>query len=219
MNEEYLWDKTGCDEEIEAFETALSVFKHDCDAKFHYPVETSKANAFFSAYFLKWAIPAFVFLILVVSIFLGARLFNSESTANSVAQINKEISPTKVEIAQNDSKNTQSKNTRIDPTENVASAKPHIAKRTIQTKAKFTVINARTFPVTDRTRAKKYTEKSLALEQVAKAHDSRQPEFTDEEIAAYNKLRQALAITGKNLRAVSKRIQFAAPFTPDTGKR
>jgi hypothetical protein len=182
MNEDYLWDKTGEDPEIENLENALAVFRYKETAPPELPAKVLPfkqkiaPRSFVRYAFAAAACVAFV----AISLAIWLQISNNKA-GEAAAEI------TAVYVPQN---NFES------PTETFA---PLVEKsRTPKESVKPNVVKIRKF-------VSPIIRQNRILARVV--HKAQPDELTTEEKYAYNQLMLALSITGSKLRLVTDKIE------------
>jgi len=175
MKEDYLWDKTGSDESVEKLENALRIFSHDNDAAFAVPVIATAPQ--------KWSLfkgfRPLLFApasVVIAAIAWGAWMQASRITGPSDVGF-ASVSPIESPAAP-----------VIDKFEPAVEPPPAPAPQII--KAAY------------RPRLKKRTERTVLRTIPA---EGPKPEFTKEEIYAYDQLVLALSITSDKLGQVREK--------------
>ncbi len=203
MKEDYLWDKSGNDPEIEKLENALKAFRQKDTTPPVVPAKTStieeKRNnpwGFFRLGFASFA----CFALAIIS--LGVFQFTQNET-QSIAKIDLKKSVIEPVTKKNDyiKQDTISKEIFTEEKQN----KPTVVKATFKPtkKKKRKIINRKKV-------AKKSTHKT-AIRKKVKTNLPEQKveisELTAEEKYAYNQLMKALAITSSKLKIVKDKVQ------------
>lgn len=187
MNEEYLWNKTGEDAEIEKLENALKAFRYKETAPPAIPAkqlvfeETAPRRRWFPFVF------AFASSVAVI-IFAFVFLFDFSTKQVEEAKNIGEISAPKIE--EKPVLITPSEETKITPSEKIETVKP-----SIQPKIAKISQNIQLTKVSNKQTARKIEVKKTS------------PKLTDEEKYAYDQLMLALSITGSKLKIVQNKLQ------------
>lgn len=187
MNEEYLWDKTGEDAEIEKLENALKAFRYRETAPPPLPAKqlifeekTSRRRWFPFAF----AFASSAALILLAFVFL----FDFSTKQVEEAKDSNEIVTPKFE------EKTEAKNPvevpKITTIEKVETVKTIVQPKTVKIRQTGQSQKSFTKPIARKTEMKKSSVK-----------------LTDEEKYAYDQLMLALSITGSKLKIVQDKIQ------------
>jgi len=187
MNEEYLWNKTGEDAEIESLENALKAFRYKETAP---PVIPAKQLIFEEAAPRRRWFP-FVFAFasgIAVIIFAFVFLFDFSTKQVEEAKNIGEISAPKIE--EKTVLVTPSEETKITPSEKIETVKPSVQPKIAKIRQ-----NIQLTKVSNKQTARKIEAKKTS------------PKLTDEEKYAYDQLMLALSITGSKLKIVQNKIQ------------
>jgi hypothetical protein len=191
--EDYLWDKTGEDPEIERLENALQVFRYKEAAAPEMPAKvlpfTQKKEtprSFFRFAYAAAACIAFVALALGVWFQISNKKIDvaatnpAETVAETVApQTENKVTDEEVFVAETDESTTRESN--------IETAKPTIARKIVKIKK----------PI--------YKNRFVARNTKAKGADA--DKLTKEEKYAYDQLMLALSITSSKLKLVSDKIE------------
>lgn len=188
MNEDYLWDKTGSDPEIEKFENALRSFAHRETSPPAIPVEVAKAANVVpfpgkpASRFLRYAMAAaacLVFLAVSFGIWMQFAAYDRED----------EIATTEQQSDPDVPKNTAAK----------SSGEPGI-NTGINAPPEAQIVPA----------AARKTVLPVARKNIAKTKNSRistgAVKLTEEEEYAYDQLKLALSITGSKLKLIRDKV-------------
>ncbi len=209
MKEDYLWDKTGNDPEIENMENALKTFRQKDSTPPEIPANTfafdkntlqnEKPRRFFQFAFAAFASLVFVFV--AVGVF---QFTNGEK--NEFAQNSPNQNPNKIlsETSASNEKEVSTEKTlkQEKPIESKNEKTILIPKRkTIRQFAK----NRRKF--TKRTINKKSFAKRIKAKPLKREPTTNSIRLTKEEKDAYDQLMKALAITGSQLRKARSKIR------------
>ena len=197
MNEDYLWDKTGSDPEIEKLETALRVFRYEETAP---PVIPAKVLPFVKKEAPRISFPflrAIAACLALASISLGVWIL---------------FSNTKTEIAVDVLQESVVKPEAVNPIkpahENQPPAKPIVGdKPTLQ---KTLYIEQRSVPknlLADRSLSKNV--RRVKAENRKPANTEKAIRLTEEEKNAYEQLMLALSITSSKLNLVKEKVDGA----------
>jgi hypothetical protein len=182
MKEDYLWDKTGEDAEIQGLENALKAFRYTETAPPELPakvfaVEKPKRAGFFQ---FRFAFAALAAVVVILSVVWFQATNNKIPPVESVAEIN--VPKTVDKIADEEIIQTP----ESAPVENrKPSVKPHVVR-----------VRQRSAPIVN-------TEKAILLETKVKEPAET---LTAEEKYAYDQLMLALSITGSKLKIVKDKI-------------
>lgn len=194
MKEDYLWDKTGADPEIEKLENALLAFRYQendppaLPAKI-IPFEKKSPRRFFQFAFASAACAALV--LVSFGVWLQFSINKTEVANNSV----KSVSPQKDFELPKEKLSEKPESEDIKETSDLSQTKIDNSKQT----AKKNVVKVSKFvPVK--------TQKNNIIERKTKAKTP-DLELTEEEKYAYNQLMLALSITGSKLKIVKDKVE------------
>ena len=180
MENDYLWDKTGDDAEIEELEKALQVFRYQESNAPLIPVKVVETKPKFSLFSLKFGLSfATCLAVLIGGFFVGSKLLQQPNLAETAISQNSIERP---QIMLNKSDN------ELPP---ISAANPptlKIAPRPINISYRQKEFSA---PVTRKVKTRKVAPKI---------------QLTDEEQYAYNQLMTALSITGSKLKEVKDKV-------------
>lgn len=200
MNEDYLWDKTGSDPEIERLEKALKTFAYKENAAPPIALLPPSASAKIIPFAAKPARKTFRFAyaaaacVAFVAVGLGVWIQTFESeTANQ--NLTKTIAPEKVVIAENKFISENPVSSIAKNSQDLIGEKTENSKRS----AKFAVVKIRQTaqPVIRRQAAKTPALKIVKTD----------VELTKEERFAYDQLMLALSVTSSKLELVKNKVQ------------
>lgn len=187
MNEDYLWNKTGKDAEIEKLENALKAFRYKETA----PPELQAKRLVFEEKQTRRSWFPFIFAFgsgFAVILFAIVLLFNFSAKKVDEAKKDTEISAPKVEQKREDKTSLQ---IAVEPPKvlsekKIETTKPKIVK-VVELKSSTKVTN----------------------KQITRKIEAKKPsvQLTDEEKYAYDQLMLALSITGSKLKIVQDKIQ------------
>src|SRR5215207_9709320 len=187
MKEDYLWDKTGEDAEIQGLENALKAFRFQESAPPELPqkvfiIEKEKPRKFFRFGFAYAAFAA-AFVVMILSIFRLQTANNTIPHADSVAGIETPRTMHKID-------ETFITNPEPEPFVKVESAPRAIQRAVVK-------VQPRAAP------------KPRAMKAILRTGQPKEPSetLTAEEKYAYNQLMLALSITGSKLKIVKDKIQ------------
>lgn len=198
MNNDYLWDKTGADAEIERIENALQTFR--CEPKLTFPLRVEIApapqNDFsrkFSRRKIAFALAAACLLFAVVAV--GVVRQNSRDDATAKQNPTQQVEP-RAEVATAELESPTIPNAAQSPNKNVETAR----NAAPQTKRKTPV--RRVVPAAfDKTVA---ANRSINKQN---SHVAQNPApLSAEEQRAYDQLMLALSITGEKLKIVKDKV-------------
>ncbi|HEY0461968.1 MAG TPA: hypothetical protein VGC97_22740 [Pyrinomonadaceae bacterium] len=186
MKEDYLWDKTGEDSEIQGLENALKAFRYEESAPPALPqkvftLEKPKREGFFG---FRFALAAFAaaFVVMILSIFWLQTANNTIPSADSVAGI--ETPPTVNKIDESFIGNPE--------------PAPFVKVESASRADKRSVVKVQP-PAAPKSRAVKAILRTVQPKEPSET-------LTAEEKYAYNQLMLALSITGSQLKIVKDRI-------------
>jgi hypothetical protein len=194
MKEDYLWDKTGKDIEIEQLENTLQTFKYRATAPPILPrhlkkVEKTTPNFFFASFRWRFVFALANCLLVGALVAFGIWFQRSETTPNMVAVAN--INPQTVDIQPSQTK-------QIDLPENnpkFVETRFTVPQKTV--KAQFIKIQ-KSSPVV-------VPGHKIAVPKAAKIKPTEQ--LTKEEFYAYTQLMTALSITSSKLKLVRDKVE------------
>lgn len=184
MNENYLWDKSGADPEIEDLENALAVFRYKETAAPALPAkimafEPKKPRKTFRFAFAAAACAAFAMIAFGIW-----TLIDKTEVKNNLAE---SVAP-KIEKQSGEIPISKPDNSNAKPFENP----PQIARQQIAAKRRIVSAN--------------YRPKQTTAQNV-KAAKQTEVKLTDEEQYAYNRLMLALSITSSKLKEVKNKVE------------
>ena len=183
MKEDYLWDKTGENPEIEKLENALKAFRYQETAPPEIPAKVIPFETKFPRKFLRFAF-AFAACIAFVIVTLGIWFQISNKQSQPTNEFANKQTPPEEKVSEIQSSSPIEKMSADSPIEKAASYKQS---------SKLTVIKARKI-VSSKPSAQNFKPKSTTVK------------LTKEEKYAYDQLMLALSITSSKLKLVKDKV-------------
>lgn len=203
MKEDYLWDKTGSDPEIEGLENALKAFRYKETELLPMPVretispEKPRRQWFFALAFAGAA----ACIVLAISVIVLRQTTSpkpSDTVASSPQPVDKVVSPNEpLQVVDNNTPQQEPSKKQQKP----APAKPE------QFRPQYLVLR------TPEIEEEKPRGNSVKRNRPAKMQKAsyQKPEFTKEEKDAYDKLMLALSITSSQFKTVKDKVNGVKP--------
>lgn len=186
MNEEYLWNKTGEDAEIEKLENALKAFRYQETAP---PALPAKQLIFEEKPPRRRWFP-FVFAFASSALILLAFVFLFDVSTKQVKEAKNSNENAAPKLEEKTTAEISVEAPKITPIEKVETAKTTVQLKTVKVRQTVQLTKSATKTIARKTETKKPSVK-----------------LTDEEKYAYDQLMLALSITGSKLKIVQDKIQ------------
>ena len=180
MSEDYLWDKTGSDTEIENLESILSGFAYKETEPPPLPAKVLTLPEVKPRWFFSLRLGFALACVAILSVGLGWLVFTRKPPANNAENI---------EVSQPSPASTITPDAYNHPESRDESSHPTVAKAKAPIRQNVTVTNI--------------SSKSVVRTPAPKVQ---QPKFTNEELYAYNQLMIALSITSSKLKIVKDKV-------------